>query len=285
MGGDPQTQPAGESTGSMLEAYTQYFPELMKISSQNILPTELAKVEASKQTAPGYAQLQKQLYDDYGPLMADTANRIASQQAKSQAQTDLDILRGTGKDLVSAGVDAQKVADPEYYGTRSRVSSGLGQLMDSIDLSGKASGGETEEMNRALAQEGSRRGTLNTPSMTEALGNALTFGQAQTARQDKAKGQLGAAIGLGTGFLPAAQSGVDAFKVATGKTSMPNAGDSKFQGVNQGIGSETFGAGNNFFNNLSSIKQTEMDINSKRRDSLDRVNEVIGSTSSLIGSL
>jgi hypothetical protein len=285
MGSDPVAPSTGESSEEMLQAYARHFPELMKISSQNILPTELAKLEAAKATAPAYNQLQATAYDAYGPLMADTANRIAASQAKSSAQTDLDILRGTGKDLVSAGVDAQKIADPEYYGTRSRVSGGIGQLMDSIDLSGKASGGETEEMNRAMAQEGSRRGTLNTPSMTEALGNALTFGQAQTARQDKAKGQLGAAIGLGTGFLPAAQSSVDAFKVATGKTSMPNAGDSKFQGVNQGIGSETFGAGNNFFNNLSSIKQTEMDINSKRRDSLDRVNEVIGSTSSLIGSL
>lgn len=104
-------------------------------------------------------------------------------------------------------------------------------------------------------------------------------------RDNEAKGQLGAAIGLGTGFLPASQSGVDAFKVATGKTSMPNAGDSKFQGVNQQIGSETFGAGNNFFNNLSSIKQTEMDVNSRRRDSLDRFNETFGSVMSGIGSL
>lgn len=281
MGGDPQAPSSGETTAAMLEAYTKYFPELMKINAENILPTELAKVEAAKQTTPAYNQLQATAYDAYGPLMADTANRIAASQAKSSAQSDLDILKGTGRELVTAGVDAQRAADPEYYQIRSRVGTGLGQLMDSIDLSGAPSGGETEQMNRALAQEGSRRGTLNTPSMTEALGNALTFGTAQRQRENEAKGQLGAAIGLGTGFLPAAQSGVDAFKVATGKTSMPNAGDSKFQGVNQGIGADTFGAGNSFMNNLTGIKQSEMDVNSRRRDALDRFNQ----TASIDGSL
>jgi hypothetical protein len=285
MGSDPVAPSTGESSEEMLQAYAKHFPELMRISSENILPVELAKLNAAKATTDGYNKLQSEAYNAYGPLMAETANKIAAGQAASQAQSDLDILKGTGKDLVTAGVDAQKIADPEYYQTRSRISGGLGQLMDSIDLTGKPSGGETEQMNRAMAQEGTRRGTLNTPSMTEALGSALTFGNAQRQRENEAKGQLGAAIGLGTGFLPAAQSGVDAFKVATGKTSMPNAGDSKFQGVNQGIGAETFGAGNSFMNNLTGLRQSEMDINSRRRDSLDRFNETFSSTMSGIGSL
>lgn len=285
MGGDPQAPTSNETTSAMLQAYTEYFPDLLKINAENILPTELAKLEASRKTLPEYNALQQAAYDAYGPLMADTANRIADTQAKAQAQTDLDILRGAGRDVVLAGTEAQRLADPEYYETRGRVSGGLGRLFDSIDLTGAPSSGEVEQMNRALAQENTRRGTRNAPSMSEALGNALTFGTAQRQRENEAKGQLGAAIGLGTGFLPASQSGVDAFKVATGKTSMPNAGDSKFQGVNQQIGSETFGAGNNFFNNLSSIKQTEMDVNSRRRDSLDRFNETFGSVMSGIGSL
>lgn len=273
MGDDPAPA-TGESTEEMLSAYAKHFPELMKINAANILPTELAKLVAARETTPAYNQIQQAAYDAYGPLMADTANRIAASQAKSQAQTDLDILRGTGRDLVLAGTETQKIADPEYYETRGRVSGGLGRLFDSIDLTGAPSGGETEEMNRAMAQENTRRGTHNVPSMSEALGNALTFGQAQTAREDKAKGQLGAAIGLGTGFLPTAQSGVDAFKIATGKTSMPNAGDSKFQGVNQGIGSETFGTGNSFMNNINQLRLQENDINANRRDILDRMNEV-----------
>jgi hypothetical protein len=143
------------------------------------------------------------------------------------------------------------------------------------------SGGEEEQLNRSLARENANRGILNTPSQTAALSNAMTFGDARYNRQNQAKGQLAQALGVGNQFLPAANSGMDVFKVATGKTSMPNAGDSKFTGVNQNIGSDVMGQGSSFMNNLTQLKGQEMDINANRRDILDRMNE----TGHALGSL
>lgn len=272
--GDPKAPSSNESTEAMLGAYTKYFPDLLKINQENILPNEQAKLEANQAVSPEYLALQNQLYKIYGPQLAATSDQINAASAKSSAQSDLDVLRGPGKDLVSEALKTAQEADPEYYKARQQVGGRLSDLLGSIDLSGNLSGGETEQLNRALAQENSRRGILNTPSQTAALSNAMTFGDARYNRQNQAKGQLAQALSVGNQFLPASNSGIDVFKVATGKTSMPNAGDSKFQGVNQNLGSDVAGQGTSFMNNLTQLKGQEMDINANRRDILDRMNEV-----------
>lgn len=279
--GDPKAPSSNESTEAMLNAYTKYFPDLLKINQENIVPNEQAKLEANKAISPEYAALQNQLYKLYGPQLAATSDQINASSAKSSAQSDLDVLRGPGKDLVAEALKTAREADPEYYKSREQVGGRLSDLLGSIDLSGKLSGGEEEQLSRSLARENSNRGLLNTPSQTAALSNAMTFGDARYGRQNQAKGQLAQALGIGTQFLPASNSGIDVFKVATGKTSMPNAGDSKFQGVNQNIGSDVAGQGTSFMNNLTQLKGQEMDINSNRRDLLDRMNE----TGQALGSL
>jgi len=279
--GDPKAPPVSNSVNEDLNAYIAHFPELMKLNAESILPTEQAKLTAAQATDPGYNALQQQMYDTYGPLYGDTANRIAAAQAQSQSQSDLNILKGTGKEIIPAAVEAQKLADPEYYKQRENVSGGLSKLFDSIDLSGKLSGGEEEAMNRAIAQENQKRGIATAPSQTAALKNAVTFGNETYNRQNTAKSQLGAALGLGTNFLPTSQSGMDVFKVATGKSSMPNAGDAKFQGVNSNLGQDVMSTGNNLLNNINSLRAQENDINANRRDLLDRANETTNSIGSL----
>jgi hypothetical protein len=272
--GDDRAPTPGESTDQELAAYTKYFPELMQINAANILPQEQAKLAATQAVSPGYSKLQQELYSTYGPLLAQTGNKIAADQAQSTAESDLNVVKGTGRDLVKEAIDTQKLADPEYYKAREQVGGRLGDLLGSIDLNGKLSGGETEALSRGQAQQNQQRGILTNPSQTAAISNALTFGNAQHQRESEAKGQLASALNVGNQFLPASQSGVDVFKVATGKTSMPNAGDSKFTGVQQGVGDITSQTGNNFLNNINQLTQQQNDINANRRDVLDRMNEV-----------
>lgn len=272
--GDDRAPTSVESTEDMLNAYTRYFPDLLKINAENMLPQEQAKLQATQAVSPGYEKLQNELYSIYGPLYGKTSDQINANTAQSQAASDLNILKGTGRDLIQEALQTAKLADPEYYKTREQIGGRLGDLLTSIDLSGKVSGGEQEALNRGLAQENSRRGILNTPSQTEALANAVTYGNQKYERQNNAKGQLAAALGVGTQALPGMQSGVDVFKVATGKTSMPNAGDSKFIGNQQGVGNSTTQTGNNFLNNISTLKGESMNIDANRRDILDRMNEV-----------
>lgn len=282
MGGDAPAPPPQESSRQMWEAFNEAFPEILRTVNEGVSPAAQAQLKANQETAPGLAKLQAELYDAFGPLMAGTANRIAADQAKSQSQSDLDIIKGTGRDLVKEGIETQKLADPEFYKSRETVSNRLGDLLGSIDLTGGISAGEQEALRRGIAQENNARGIAQTPSQTAVVEGAVKFGGAQRAREDAAKGQLTQALSVANGALPAMRSGVDAFQVATGRSSMPNAGDNKFTGVDTSLGSSANGLGANTLGQVSSIVQQRNDINSKRRDGLDRFNETF---SSVVGSL
>lgn len=280
--GDAKSPPAAESMDSILKSYQNRLPEFMRAANANVLPTEEAKLTAAQATSPGWAQLQAQIFKDLGPVLSQTGSDISRQQALSQAATDAAVLEGPGRQVIERAIEAQKLADPEYYAQRSGVSDNLSKLFNSIDLSGALSGGETEAIRRGLASESNARGTTTSPSMTETVAGAQVYGGAAKARQDQAKNQLTQALSVATGALPALKSGTDVFQVATGRPSTINTGDSKFMGVNQNIGQEAFSSANNLLNNTTQLKLNENQINADRRDGLDRFNET---WSSVIGSL
>jgi hypothetical protein len=282
MGGDPPAPPEQESTWNMLESYRQQFPNFLSITNEGVKPAAEAQLAANQAVAPGLARLQEEIYRAYGPLYAETANKIAADQAQSTAQSDLDVVTGTGRDLVREGIETQKLADPEYFKTRESVSSGLERLLASIDPSGRLSAGENEAISRGIAQQNQSRGIANTPSQTAVVQNAMTFGGAQRDREIQGQNQLGMALQTANQALPALKSGVDAFQTATGKSSMVNAGDSKFTGVDTSLGNSANNLGSNLLGQIGALTQQNNDINANRRDSLDRFNE---SFSSVVGSL
>lgn len=282
MGGDPQAPTPNESMEQVLKAYQDNLPGFLQTANTNILPTERAKLQAAQATGPGYAALQQQLYDTFGPAMSATGSKILEDQALAQAATDSKVLAGPGKELITQALEAQKLADPEYYKTRELASNRLGDLLGSIDLSGGLSKGENESISRRLAQENQARGTAIAPSQTDVVSGALKFGQAGRQREVENKNLLNSALQTANQAIPAFKSGTDVFQVATGKPSQANPGDNKFVGANQNLGQDTFNSANNLLNNATQLQNTAMDVNSKRRDSLDRFNETFSST---IGSL
>lgn len=282
MGSDPAAPAPQESTAEMLQAYTQAFPDLLKVTNAGQVGSAQAQLAANQATAPGLAALQAQIYQAFGPQMAQTANQIAAEQAQSQAASDLAVQRGTGQDLVKSAVETQKLADPEYYKAREITGNRLGDLLGSIDLNGKLSGGENEAISRGLAQSNQARGTAQAPSQTDVVSNAMTYGGAQRDRENQSKDQLTQALQVANGALPALKSGVDTFQVSTGRSSGVNAGDSKFTGVDTSLGNGAQSLGNNLLQQTSALTQQKNDINANRRDQLDRFNQTF---SSVVGSL
>jgi len=282
MGGDPQAPPPNESTAQMLRAYTENLPGLLKVTADNIGPYEQALVDAEKQASPQEAALQAELYSKYGPLLNDTANQITAANQQAQAQSDLNVIKGTGRDLVTQGLETQKVLDPEYYQTRTTTANRLGDLLQSINLNGQLSAGEQAQLQRGISQSNSSRGISNNPSQTAALQDALTFGSAQHTRENEAKNQLNSALQTANQALPALKSGQDAFQIATGRSSTGNAGDAKFTGVNTQAGQQATSMAGNLLGTTSQLTQQANDINANRRDSLDRVNQTLGGVGSLI---
>lgn len=267
-GGDPAPQTGGESTAEMLRAYTAGLPDLMKVTNAQILPNELAQLQASKQISPELSALQTQIYADQGTKLNEVGNKIADINAQAAATRDLNTLRGPGGELVKAANEAQRIADPEYYKTREHTSNALAQMFQ------PTTAGETEAIQRSLNRQNVQSGNMGIPSMTNVVQNAQTFGNASRDR-------LGQAIGMATQAMPTMRSGVDAFQQATGKSSMPNMGNAQFIGAQQGMGNQTMGLAGGFMNNATQLQNTSQQLNAQRRDSFDRAMQGVGALGSI----
>ena len=202
------------SVSDLLPYYSQ------AISAQKI-PDAMGQLAADTATTGPRLALQESLQRQYGPIFDQLAAESNLRRAQYSAANDAAVIKGPGKDLIAQALEAAKLADPEYYGTRTKTANSVGALLDqtTANLGSGLSATERDEVGRGLALEGARRGTANAPSNLDTVANATAFGAAGRARETQNQNQLSQAIAASTAFLPAAKSGVDAFQVATGRPS------------------------------------------------------------------
>lgn len=274
--GDPPAPSTQESMDSVLAAYEKHLPGLLNITSQNILPTQQALLGANQQLAPQENQLALDLYRQFIPQFTQAGIDVNRQAALGQAGTDLAVLQGPGKQLAAAQLEAQKLADPEYYTARAGAGQALGSLFSSLpDPNGGLSGAEREEITRSVNRDNLARGIEN-PSAITTVENAMRFGAAGEARKVANEDRISKAVQAATGFMPAAKSGIDVLNTTTGRATI-NPGQSQFAGVNKDTASNTFNMGSQLLGETSSMRQQQNQINSQRRDGLDRFSQVMGS--------
>src|SRR5687767_7556248 len=101
----------------------------------------------------------------------------------------------------------------------------------------------------------------------------MQFGQAARNRQLQS-------VGAATSFLPASRSGFDPVQVALGRPSI-NTGQSQFLGVQQPSGESTQ-AGMGVFNQFAGFQNQFSNLNSQRRDGIDRMNETVSAAGSVL---
>jgi len=244
----------GETTAEMLRAMTENLPGLMAVTNNQILPNELAQAQASAQVSPLYADINKNIYDTTGRELNEIGNEIARSNAMSQAGTDLEVLKGPGRELVKEGLETAKLYDPEYFETRDLMADRLKDLM-----SGTLTGGEREEVTRAVNQGNFKQGVSQAPSAVNTVSNAMTFGNATRDR-------LAQALSLATGTLPTFKSNVDVFQQATGRPSMVNTGESRTgTAKTQGIGAQAQAQSQGLMNQIGANQRHSIGINSGPR--------------------
>lgn len=235
---------------ALTRSLIQNLPSLGALINAQIMPGERAQVEASQYSSPIYAAL---------------AREIARQNATSESGTTLDLLRGTGGDIVREQDALAREIDPEYYRTRTATSGAVNDL-----LKPGLTGGEREEIQRYLNQEDVRSGNINAPSRVNTVGNAMTFGNA-------ARNRLSQAVTQATQAMPTFRSGVDVLQAATNRSSaIPT-------GFQQGSGSNQFGLGQGaagIFGNLTGgamSNTTQQNIAQMQQpDTFDRVTQALG---------
>lgn len=269
--GDDAAPQTSESTREMMEAFTETMPGFMQVMSQQVAPTERAKLASAQQTSPEWAQLTYDIYKQFAPQMAAAGRDIEAQNRLANARTDAEILNTSGRDLAKTYKEIDTELNPEYYKTRAGASDSIAQLLGSINLNDAS-----PEAERLINQENIRSGNLGNDSATNTVSNALSFGR----EMDNRRNQLSQAINTASAFLQPASNAQ--FNPATAALNRPtsNSGLSQFGGV-QMPGNEAFSSGNNLMNNITSVRQAEMGINANRRDTLDRFNETMSSLPSV----
>lgn len=269
-----------------VQAITDLLPAYNQAVSGQIIPNAQATLAAQQATSPGLAKLMTELYGTYGRQLNDIGNDINRTNALSQVGTDTAALNQARQTLIPSALEAAKAYDPEYFATRELSANRLKDLLNSIDLGSGLSPVEQREVEQGLAQEGHRRGTAGTPSSLDTVSNAMQYGQAGFNRLQTNRSALSTAIANATASLPAFKSGVDVFQVATGKSAMPNLGNSQFTGVNNvnNAASQSLGLATNLSGNANQLDITKMNIDANKKDWADYMNQVTSSISD-IGSV
>lgn len=257
--------------------------EVMKAYRENIIPMIQQQVAAARQyepemqklreeISPREQQLNADLYRQFGPQFARTGSDIARQNAQAQAETDLGIVSGTGRELVREAMRTQKEADPEAYRARELALQNLEQLQGSLtDPNAGLSGAERAEIDRSLARENYARGTGATPTATSTVSNAMAFGGAGEARKAQRQSAIANAAQLAAGAVQPLSSRIDTFQLTTGRPSV-NQGEARTGGARE-VGQESNAMGMNLFGNASQMRQQENQINASRKDALDSLTQ------------
>jgi hypothetical protein len=273
--------------GSPAATTQESMAEVMKAYRENIIPMIQQQVQAARQYEPEMQKLReeispkeqalnKRLYEEFGPEFARIGSQIARQNAQAQAETDLGIVSGTGRDLVREAMKTQKEADPEAYRARELALQNLEQLQGSLtDPNAGLSGAERAEIDRSLARENFARGTGATPTATSTVSNAMAFGGAGEARKQQRQSAIANAAQLAAGAVQPLSSRIDTFQLTTGRPSI-NQGEARTGGARE-VGQESNAMGMNLFGNASQMRQQENQINASRKSALDQFSQVMGS--------
>jgi hypothetical protein len=269
--------------GSPAATTQESMAEVMKAYRENIIPMIQQQVQAARQYEPEMQKLReeispkeqalnKRLYEEFGPEFARIGSQIARQNAQAQAETDLGIVSGTGRELVREAMRTQKEADPEAYRARELALANLEKLQGSLtDPNAGLSGAERAEIDRSMARENFARGTGATPTATSTVSNAMAFGQAGEARKAQRQSAIANAAQLAAGAVQPLSSRIDTFQLTTGRPSI-NQGEARTGGARE-VGQESNAMGMNLFGNASQMRQQENQINASRKDALDALTQ------------
>lgn len=260
---------AGESASDIFSALYNYYPGLAQVYRNEQLPTAQAELATAQAVSGPYQELITNLYKTYGPELAKVGSGIDSTNRLASAKTDVDILRGPGKELAAEYKNIDQGLNPEYYATRALESTKLGELMNSINLDDA-----NPEAERLINQENARSGNLANSSATGTVANALSFGN----ELDKRRNSLKSAVDSATAFLTPASS-ASTFNPATTALARPtsNTGQSNFAGANTTAGAGASSAAQGFTNQLSTLQGGYATNMANKRDVVDRINEGISS--------
>lgn len=203
---------------SQLGAMAMYGPAVANVFKNDFLPLQ---ADAARWNTKAVQQ--------YAPVLNRVGRNIANENQQVQAGLDNSLLQQglqTGG-VVDNLVEAQNRIEPEYFQGRGLALQGLQDLFKPM------SGAEQVEMERGLNRMNGSTGNIIPDALTTAS-NAMQFGQA-------GRNRLSQAVAQATAALPTFRTGIDPYKVATGKSSSTSFGQPVSTDTSNNFGNQVFG--------------------------------------------
>lgn len=193
----------------LINLYNQNLPSTAGVvgGTAGALDTSLAGGAAAANpiyTASGLSQL-----NNYAPGYQQAGANLATQQAGST----LGLLQGAGGQVAGAAANLNNQLNPVQAASNTQGTN----LINSINLGG-LSGGEQAAVERSLNQSNYATGNLGLDNATNAVSNAMNFGNALQAKRTA----LGTALGVGTGVASAQNAQFNPLGTAIGSGNTSN---------------------------------------------------------------
>lgn len=198
------------------------------------------------------ARQNLQNYRNYAPGMNRVYNRMYNQNAMNEVRLNNQLVNsGAASRMMRGAEDLQRQVDPQWYQQRDRLNNELNNLPEQSYLretGSGMSGSETAEMSRNLARYQGARGNAPGGSGGGNLGaieNAMAFGEAGHNRllSNRAENRETAAFRptLRSNTMGSLRSGMDAFRMTTGRPSGGAPGISSDGGPGMGFANQMWG--------------------------------------------
>lgn len=266
--GDDEPDNAVESTEQAIRGLAAGLPQFLETIRQELPRVEQSLLDVKRNIAPQEAALNLELFRDFGPGLNEIGSQISAQNLLAERQSEADVLRGPGQDLISTALDQLIQVDPQFEQVRNVAGDSLTNAIRA--LSGPIGEAERESIHRNLARRQETLGLTGVPSNTESISQALVFGDRQNSRRS----QLLSALQTATGFLPASRTGFDPIQIALNRSGIANQGANR-QGLAGEVGQETFGSANNVFNAASQFQSNvQQGQSASQQTGIQKIGEV-----------
>ena len=166
----------------MLQLYNQYLPQSLSTTSNQAAPTANALANAAAGANPIYTQSGLDQLNGLAGGYQQAGANLSAQQAASQN----DLLNGAGGAAARSANALSNELNPAQAASNRQATN----LVNSINLNG-LSPGEQAATERSLNQSNYATGNLGLNNATNAVSNAMNFGNALTDKRQ----QLGSALG------------------------------------------------------------------------------------------
>lgn len=250
--------PAPQPTGDVLKSYTDYLPGLIQATSAEMPTIAQNQLNATMATQPFYNALNLQQAQQYALPLAKVGQDVQLANTLAGGEAQLAQLRNTGLDTAALSQQVARAGSPEYYSVAGPAAQKAVDLLNATNLRG-LSPGQQNAVERSLAQSQSATGNLGIDNATNAVANAMAFGDRYN-QQAMLAGNLQGAANQTLGALSPSASGFNPVNIALGQpnvSTMGNFGTGTFTNVTpntqSGAAGNAFGFGQSTLGNMSSM--------------------------------